>query len=104
MSLLRELRRATSAPNLRRCWRVDQRFARRLAFDTLALLRLGLEKGFGGGPMALFLAFGTALVEPQEIGNLTDAIVAVGRCRPWLELAACAAFRWWIGDLLATAQ
>jgi hypothetical protein len=80
------------------------RLARRLAFDALALLGFRLKEGFGGGPMTRLLAFGTSLVEPQEIGNLTDAIVAIRRCRPWLELAVCAAFHWRIGGLLAAAQ
>jgi hypothetical protein len=58
------------------------------------------EKGFGGQPMALRRAFGAAFLEPQEIGKLTDAIVAISHCRPRLELAARAASRrlWSRGD------
>ena len=33
--------------------------------------------GLRSGPMALRLAFGAALVDPQEIGNLADAVVTV---------------------------
>jgi hypothetical protein len=51
------------------------------------------EEGFGRQPMALRRAFGAAFLEPQEIGKLTDAIVAISHCRPRLELAARAASR-----------
>jgi hypothetical protein len=53
--------------------------------------------------MALLLAFGASLIEPHEISNLTDAIAAIG-CRLRLRLAACAAFRWGVGGVLASAQ
>ena len=63
-----------------------------------------LKNGYGGGPMALVLAVGTSLIEPQEIGNLADAIVAIGHCRPRLESVVSAAFRWRFGGLLSAAQ
>jgi hypothetical protein len=54
--------------------------------------------------MALMLTVGTSLVEPQEIGYLTDAIVAIRCCRSRLGLVVRAAFGWCIGGLLASAQ
>jgi len=56
----------------------DRFFARRLAFEALALRRLRVVHCLRHGPMTIRLAFGAALVEPQEIGNLTDPIVTVG--------------------------
>jgi hypothetical protein len=56
-------------------------FAGRLAFGTLALKRLGLEGSFCIGPMAVCLTVGASLIEPKEVGDLVDAIVAIGRFR-----------------------
>jgi hypothetical protein len=57
------------------------RFPRRLAFDALALGRLGISHGLRSGPMTLRLAIGAAFVEPQKISNLTNAVVAISHCR-----------------------
>src|ERR1700722_4383569 len=92
------------APSARRGLRFTSRFDRRLAFDALALLRFRLEEGFGCGPMTLRPPVGGPFVEPQEISNLADAIVAISRGRPCFGLAECLAFRWRIGCLSATAQ
>ena len=65
--------------------------------------RLGFNEGFGGRPMALRLAFGASFVEPQEIGDLTDPIVAVSHFRLRLKLVG-GRFRLRGGGLLATAN
>jgi hypothetical protein len=57
------------------------RFPGRLAFDALALGRLGISHGLRSGPMTLRLAIGAAFVEPQKISNLTNAVVAISHCR-----------------------
>jgi hypothetical protein len=57
------------------------RFPGRLAFDALALGRLGISHGLRSGPMTLRLAIGAAFLEPQKISNLTNAVVAISHCR-----------------------
>jgi hypothetical protein len=55
-----------------------------LAFDALAFEGLVLDEAFGRQPMAIGLAFGTSFLEPKEIGNLADTLLAVSHARTWL--------------------
>ena len=58
------------------------RVARRLALGLLSFGLIGRKEGFGGRPVALGPALGAAFLEPKEIGNLANAIVAISHGRP----------------------
>ena len=58
------------------------RFARRLAFAFLAFDRLGFEQDFGGLPVALRFAFRAALIKPEKVSELPDAVLTISHGWP----------------------
>ena len=71
----KELARRAAPRTRRDACGLPRRFLGGLALDGRAFGRVSLDQGLGGQPMALRLAFGASFLQPQEIGELADAVV-----------------------------